>query len=157
MCGNPGALYFDLNFWSKCVVFLFYLVCLTALQNLNQITKKEVLKNLGLYRMMRYIYTYMAAQTKDRMALIFSTTNSPTDQPSFWFIKKYWFCDWMTFQLLLCMYSSLQKGTTHVPAKAPVVSSNNNSSVQLPPALMSLLSSASSTAGLLRNLLLFHS
>ncbi|PFX23286.1 Serine/threonine-protein phosphatase 1 regulatory subunit 10 [Stylophora pistillata] len=39
-----------------------------------------------------------------------------------------------------------EKGTTHVPAKAPVVSSNNNSSVQLPPALMSLLSSASSTA-----------
>lgn len=37
-----------------------------------------------------------------------------------------------------------EKGTTHVPAKAPVVSSNN-SSVQLPPALMSLLSSASST------------
>lgn len=38
-----------------------------------------------------------------------------------------------------------EKGTTHVPAKAPApVVSANNSNVQLPPALMSLLSSATS-------------
>ena len=38
-----------------------------------------------------------------------------------------------------------QKGTTHVPAKTPAVSTSSGGGVQLPAALMSLLSSASSS------------
>ena len=53
--------------------------------------------------------------------------------------------DFLDLTILYTFY--LQKGTTHVPAKTPPVSANN-SNVQLPPVLMSLVSSATSNTGL---------
>lgn len=76
-------------------------VCLTAQQNLNLITKKEVLKNPELYHMMRYMYWYIAAHTRDRWQIL-SITNSPTGWPRCGSMEC--FVDWLNDCLTVILY-----------------------------------------------------